>query len=648
MTLTDADSKTMQVSVQNIGGIEQIEVELKPGVTCLTGRNATNRTSLLKAIMAALGSQDVPLKADADRGSVELTIGEKTYTRQAVRRNGTVVTEGNPYLDDPEIIELFAFLLETNKARQAVKLQHDLRDITMRPVDTDAIQAEISELETQRQEVDERLETLADLNTRLPKLEEKRTQLESQIEDKRQNLETKRIELEEQSASVDESRERESEFNELIEELNNHRSELENIRFQIESERESVDGLQNDLNKLESKQTDLSKAPTVDVNEVEMKIQDLRSEKRNIESSLDQLQSTIQFNEEMLEGTNSEVTAVLRDEKSSSKSITTQLVEDDETVVCWTCGTSVEQVKIESTLDHLREFSREKRSHRERLQSEIQELNSEMRSLEQQEDERERLQRQIRVTRNEIQQRKERMDDLEKRQSDLESNITTLEGKIEDLENQERSEVLDFHKKVNQLEFDLDRLNSEQGDVEDEIDDIERQLDEQESLEAKREKLTTELTELRSEVERIEQDAVEQFNDHMDSVLELLDYKNIERIWIERSEANVDRRRESTSQFNLHLVRSTDSGTVYEDTIDHLSESEREVTGLIFTLAGYLVHDVHELLPFMLLDSLEAIDADRIAMLVDYFSDHVPHLLVALLPEDAAAFGDNYNEITML
>jgi len=29
-----------------------------------------------------------------------------------------------------------------------------------------------------------------------------------------------------------------------------------------------------------------------------------------------------------------------------------------------------------------------------------------------------------------------------------------------------------------------------------------------------------------------------------------------------------------------------------------LSESEREVTGLVFALAGYLVHDVHETVPF--------------------------------------------------
>jgi len=81
------------------------------------------------------------------------------------------------------------------------------------------------------------------------------------------------------------------------------------------------------------------------------------------------------------------------------------------------------------------------------------------------------------------------------------------------------------------------------------------------------------------------------------------------------------------TRFDLHIVRSSPDGTAYEDTVDHLSESEREVTGLVFALAGYLVHDVHETVPFILLDSLEAIDSDRIARVVDYFRTHADYLV---------------------
>lgn len=41
-------------------------------------------------------------------------------------------------------------------------------------------------------------------------------------------------------------------------------------------------------------------------------------------------------------------------------------------------------------------------------------------------------------------------------------------------------------------------------------------------------------------------------------------------------------------------------------------------TGLVFALADYFAHDLHENVPFVLLDSLGAIDADRIAAIVEY------------------------------
>lgn len=93
------------------------------------------------------------------------------------------------------------------------------------------------------------------------------------------------------------------------------------------------------------------------------------------------------------------------------------------------------------------------------------------------------------------------------------------------------------------------------------------------------------------------------------------------------------------------MIRSTDAGVAYEDTVKYLSESEYEVTGLVFELAGYLVPEVYETVPVMLLDSLEAIEADRIVALVEYVADHADYLVVVLLPKDAAAFSDTHHRI---
>jgi hypothetical protein len=185
----------------------------------------------------------------------------------------------------------------------------------------------------------------------------------------------------------------------------------------------------------------------------------------------------------------------------------------------------------------------------------------------------------------------------------------------------------------------VDQLESERESVVTEIESIEALLDEAATLRDRRDELAAELTERRTEIERVEREAVEAFNEHVAALLDVLAYDNLDRIWIERVEDGADPR------FELHVVRSTAGGAVYEDTVDHLSESEREVTGLVFALAGYLVHDLHETVPFMLLDSLEAIDASRIAALVDYFADHAPYLVVALLEEDAAALDDAYDRV---
>lgn len=54
----------------------------------------------------------------------------------------------------------------------------------------------------------------------------------------------------------------------------------------------------------------------------------------------------------------------------------------------------------------------------------------------------------------------------------------------------------------------------------------------------------------------------------------------------------------------------------------------------MFALVKYLAYQAYEELIFALLDSLEAINSDRIAVIVGYISDYVDYLIVAAFPED--------------
>jgi len=115
-------------------------------------------------------------------------------------------------------------------------------------------------------------------------------------------------------------------------------------------------------------------------------------------------------------------------------------------------------------------------------------------------------------------------------------------------------------------------------------------------------------------------------------------------VWIERKISDMSSCME-IGEFELHVIRESDGG-VYEDIVDTLSESEREAIGLIVALAGFLVHDVDKSVPFILLDSVESVDSERLVRLVEYFAEHTVFLNVALLPEDASTFSDSYDRVT--
>ncbi|WP_327053868.1 archaea-specific SMC-related protein [Halomicrococcus gelatinilyticus] len=640
------------ISARNIGGIDETEVTLASGVTALAGRNATNRTSLLQALMAALGSDRASLKADADEGTATLELGDETYTRTLTREDGAVATSGDPYLDDPELADLFAFLLESNEARQAVVRGDDLRDLIMRPIDTDRIQAEIEQLESEKRSLDERLDELDALSRRLPELEERRTRLESELGEKRAELADKEAEIEDADADLDETRAEKEALEEKLDELRDVRSQLEDARFDIDTEKESLEALRSEAAELQDALDDTDDVAERDVDGLDDEIRQLRDRKRQVDSTMSELQSVIQFNEEMLEGSSQDVADALQGDgesgSASDDAITDQLVDDAETVVCWTCGSEVDREKIEATLDRLRTLRREKRSERNEIGAEIDDVQAEKRTVEEARQEREEVTRRLDQLDAEIEDRETRLAELRTTRDELADEIDVLEADVEALEQGDYSDILDLHREANQLEVEIGRIEDDLEDVEAEIADVEDELATREDVEAERERVQEELTELRTRVDQIEAQAVEQFNEHMATVLDLLDYENLDRIWIERTEREVreGRRTVSKTVFTLHIVRSTESGATYEDTIDHLSESEREVTGLVFALAGYLVHDVYEEVPFILLDSLEAIDADRIAALVDYFDEYADHLVAALLVEDAAALDDEYERVT--
>ncbi|WP_435320951.1 archaea-specific SMC-related protein [Haloarchaeobius sp. TZWSO28] len=650
MEQVSQSTQTVRLNVRNIGGITETSVDFNDGVNILSGRNATNRTSLLRSIMAVLGSDDVSLKSDAEEGFVELVIGDETYTRKFTRENGTVRSEGDPYLDDAELADLFAFLLATNETRQAVLTEQNLYDLIMRPVDTDAIQNEISTLEDEKVQIDQRLEELSQLKQRLPELEQQRADLEDDIEEKREELEAKREEIEDADADVDESKEEKEALEAKMDELSDVRSELNDCRQELDVQRQSLEALYEEREELEGDVEELPDKPTGKISEIDAEIDQLRKEKQNIQSEVSTLQQIIQFNEDNLEGASSDILNALTESQGSDGPVTDKLLDDSEQVVCWTCGHEVDREDIEATIDRLKELRKEKMSATRSIDDEIDELEDERITYQEKERQRKQVHQRLERTEDQIDSREDNIERLESQQEELESELEDIEDEVESLQTQKDDTILSLHKEASQLEVELNQLNRQRNQLDQKIEDIDEEVDSRDELEAEREEINAELEDLRTRIDQIEEDAVDSFNHHMETVLDALEYENIARIWIERSEhqEREGRRKVTKKDFTLHIIRESESGTAYEDTISHLSESEREVTGLVFALAGYLVHEVYEEVPFMLLDSLEAIDSDRIGRLVEYFKDYPDFLVAALLPEDADAVEESHPRISQI
>ncbi|MFB6134299.1 MAG: archaea-specific SMC-related protein [Halanaeroarchaeum sp.] len=604
-----SSSTDVSVSVQNVGGIETADITIEPGCTILTGENATNRTSVLRALGGVLGGSSATVKSDAQSGSVSLTIDWETYERTYSRNGETVVPEGTPYTRSETIVDLFVTVLNDNPIRQAVERADDLHDVLMQPIDTEEIEHTLEEKRTERDRLDDRIERVADRREDLPALEERRSSLNADIEaidDELASLRSSLDELEERTTQSGED--------DLIQTLESRQqalAEKEHQRDAVDAEIDRLEAEIEELTPIESPETDLAR----ELERVEETLRTQRDSVQSIEDEIHSLTTIVSFNEDLLSGDDTPL-------PGSGGEVTARLGPDEtQSIECWTCGSTVERQAIEDRLDDLRSIVSDKRSRRDDVTAQVRELERRHRELEQRIEDR-------RSRRETLSRLEAEAADARDRRERLSDDIETLRSEIDQLQRTaEHDEVADSaalerFEAINDLEYERGQLEQQLADVTTEIESIES-LPEVESLRAERAAVADEIDRLRNRIATVEDEVVESFNEHMDEVLEILDYENIARVWLEKKTRGADGDR--SVSFDLHIVRETGGGRVYDDRVDHLSESEREVIGLLAALAGYLAHDVYEEVPFILLDSLEAIDNDRLSKLIEYFDEYVPY-----------------------
>ncbi|MBP1986840.1 archaea-specific SMC-related protein [Halolamina salifodinae] len=658
------ESLEATLHVQNIGGITQCTVPFSPGITILTGENATNRTSLLTALNGVLGGSEATLRSDADSGHIELSFNDTdTFTRTYERDHGQITTSGDPYCEDEDLVDAFCTLLEHNDARDAVERGENLRDVLMRPVDTHAIRRQIREKTSDRDELQSRLRNIDQQVDQEAALSDRKEALQAELEDIESEIEEKRSIVSEYQADMDMAAEAE----ELVDDVESAREDardLENqvevLKAELEAVREEETELKEDATELyhdavSSGPTDVSNRDDIDPTEIDRdpehdgesisdlkeRVSSLKARKDELTNTIDDLTRIINFNERIVDEA-ADLPGVTPDD--GTESVTAELAPESQTVECWTCGSTVEQNTIQSRTRELQSLVEQKREQVTDITAELGTVQDRLEALQETRRERQRVQSRLEQVRKEQDEIVEEIEETEAALDAKRGEIETLQEEIEATAELRESDLLDAYQELNELEYERGQIAAKIEDVESELADIEDVREERDDIETEIESIREELEDLRTHVADLERNAVDSFNSHMEDILDRLRYENIARVWIERKVSETATRME-TGEFELHIVRESEGG-VYEDIVDTLSESEREVIGLIVALAGYLVHDIDESVPFLLLDSVEAVDSQRLVELVEYFAEHAVFLNVALLPEDASAFSDAYDRVT--
>jgi DNA repair exonuclease SbcCD ATPase subunit len=620
----------VRLDIENIGGISRADVTFSDGVTLVSGANASNKSSFLRSLAGILGGPVPPLKTDAETGSVRLHLEETEYSLELTRRNGeTVVADSNPYAGEGDLCELFVSLTESNPIRRAVVTGDELSEYLLKPVDTEAIEAEIQRLRTERNELDDRLEELDAMANRLPGLETRRESLESDLADTEASLRAVREEVQQLEADA------ETATDDVAADLQEKRAERNEIRDRIRTQETAIESLKQELEEVDDRLDALGSVDAdTTIEAVADELEELHQQKQQLTSTINALSPIVDMNARLLNEDAELPDAIKPDD------VVSELDPSTRSLTCWTCGSTVEQPQIADQLETIRELLQERRNQRDALTERIQVLTEQKRELETQHDERSQLRDRREQITDELERRRDTLETLEEDRHALEVEIERLQRTQSSSEESDR--LSECYDQISDLEYERGQLTSDLEALESEIDTIETALSERDDIEAQRESVATALQSERDRIDTIERDIVETFNEMMQQVLEALSYRFIERVWLERRSTGDT---PSETAFELHIVRQSEDGTAYEDTIETLSKSEREVIGLVVALAGYLVHDVATAIPFIAIDAVEMFDAARIQSLVELFADHTEYVVATVLPAETDEMDGTYEQI---
>ncbi len=287
----------MKLFIKNIGGLVGEHVfELKEGVNEVVAPNAAGKTTFVKALLALLNPKDPNvrledlLNLDAEEGYIRLVIDSEEYYRIFRREGSRVVeVESKPLLND----ERFSWsILDPHMGKLVAKIltgEEDITDFIDLSIELSKLKEEIEQLEHKKEELEaERIKLLEqnkDLERWLREREEKRHKLEEKKREA-EKVEVEKIRVKEDIERT--IREHKEQIGVLQGRLNSYRKEVEETEERIKDIKARAQALEEEVSNFYRKYPN----PKAEIDFIDREIDRIRNTIKSHEGRLNELKQS--------------------------------------------------------------------------------------------------------------------------------------------------------------------------------------------------------------------------------------------------------------------------------------------------------------------------------------------------------------------
>jgi len=621
--------------------LDGTSVRVPPGVAVLWEESPERRSLLVQCLRIGLGSEAVALDSDIERGQVRMELDGSSYKRSIERTDGRPVASGDRYLDDAELADRYAFLQRSLARERPISDTAVLRDVLFHPSRIEEKRDHVEQLMDEVSELNQQLAAMSSSESELSSLSDRREVLEDRIEDLEQRLDRKESEIRQRQDARTGGTVTPTGVQPSLGEIRGAREDVRDIRYEIRTTFEVLSSLHDERRSVRNELRAVEQRIGDSAGDGSVSVTNLRREKEQLQRSVRQLQNVIELASGLLDRDGS---GPLVEELADSPGTAFESVgEAGGELVCLMCGSAIESQQVEATVETLRSIRTAKIAEMDDLEAKIEERERENNREQRVLNRKLELERKVEDIESEIENRREVVSRLRDRRASLVANLEQFQNGLRSREEADENELLALEREATRLTLDLHRADSEWEDLVGRTNRIVERLEKRDDLRAERTRMTEKRAMLRAEIDDIEGELIERFNDTLQTLVEAIDPEPVEDVWLERRGVNsgaVDRGPDRTVPA---LYVSRDPGTEADsgDTVENVGTDCRSVAAFLTRLAGYIVHDVHETVPFMLVEPPDCLGEESVERTIEQLSSAPEYLIVSTAqPVDVEATED--------